>query len=205
MRSLPGPDALPTAALDVLVLDPHEPARLGYTVLLRREPWVRRCLAAGTAQRAVGLLRLLPADVALVDVTTSGPFAAQRCAELRAARPSLRIVLTSRVASDVTRGRRPDGVTAFLPPGTTAAQTIRAIRAAALEQPAPFVAPAADGLTDRERAVLRLLATGATNPEIAAELHVSRDAVKKHASSLYRKLGVSNRTQASQRAATVFA
>jgi len=204
MPLLPDPvaDALPPAALDVLVLDSHEPARLGYTVLLRREPWVRRCLAAGTPERAVGLLRLLPADVALADVISTGPFVARLCDELRAVRPSLRIVLTSRVPSDLARGRVPAGVR-VLPPRATAVQTIAAIRAAALDQPTPYVAPS-DGLTERERAVLRLLATGATNPEIARELHLSRDAVKKHASSLYRKLGVSNRTQASQRAAAVF-
>jgi DNA-binding NarL/FixJ family response regulator len=203
MRIRPGAEALPAAGLDVLIVEPHEPARLGYSVLLRREPWVRRCLAAGTAERAVGLLRLLPADAALVDVTASGPFVARLCDDLRAARPSLRIVLTSRVASDAIRRRRPAGVASFLPPGATALETIAAIRAAALDQPAPYVAPSADGLTRREREVLQLLATGATNPQIAAELHLSRDAVKKHASSLYRKLGVSNRTQASQRAAAV--
>ncbi|UUY05374.1 LuxR C-terminal-related transcriptional regulator [Svornostia abyssi] len=51
--------------------------------------------------------------------------------------------------------------------------------------------------------MLQLLATGATNREIAAQLHVGPDSVKKHASSLYRKLGVRNRTEATQRAPEV--
>jgi ATP/maltotriose-dependent transcriptional regulator MalT len=55
------------------------------------------------------------------------------------------------------------------------------------------------GLSDRERAVLELMASGATNPEIAENLHLSKHTVKEHTSSLYRKLGVRNRTEAVQR------
>jgi two-component system response regulator DesR len=51
-------------------------------------------------------------------------------------------------------------------------------------------------LTPREAQVLQLLATGATNREIAGELHLSTDAIKKHTSAVYRKLGVRNRTEA---------
>ena len=53
--------------------------------------------------------------------------------------------------------------------------------------------------------VLALLCTGATNREIAAAMHVGTETVKKHAGALYRKLGVRNRTEAAQRAATLLA
>jgi ATP/maltotriose-dependent transcriptional regulator MalT len=55
-------------------------------------------------------------------------------------------------------------------------------------------------LSDRERTVLELMASGATNPEIAEQLHLSRHTVKEHTSAVYRKLGVRNRTEAVQRA-----
>ncbi|HLI59319.1 MAG TPA: LuxR C-terminal-related transcriptional regulator, partial [Solirubrobacteraceae bacterium] len=55
------------------------------------------------------------------------------------------------------------------------------------------------GLSDRERAVLDLMASGATNPEIGEALHISRHTVKEHCSAVYRKLGVRNRTEAVQR------
>ena len=55
------------------------------------------------------------------------------------------------------------------------------------------------GLTDRERAVLELMASGATNPEIAEQLHLSKHTVKEHTSAVYRKLNVRNRTEAVQR------
>lgn len=58
-------------------------------------------------------------------------------------------------------------------------------------------------LSKREREVLGLLRTGATNREIAVTMHVGVDTVKKHAGSLYRKLGVRNRTEAAQRASTL--
>lgn len=76
-------------------------------------------------------------------------------------------------------------------------------RDAPSRSPAPAPAGAstdsASALTEREAQVLRLLARGATNREIAAELHLGPDAIKKHASAVYRKLGVRNRTEAARR------
>ena len=51
-------------------------------------------------------------------------------------------------------------------------------------------------LTERERVVLSLVALGLTNKEIADSLHLARATVKAHVSSILRKLGASNRTQA---------
>ncbi|MEZ5215472.1 MAG: response regulator transcription factor [Ilumatobacteraceae bacterium] len=55
-------------------------------------------------------------------------------------------------------------------------------------------------LTEREREVLALIARGATNPQIARELYLSVDTVKTHVRSVFRKLDVSNRTQAAMAA-----
>lgn len=55
-------------------------------------------------------------------------------------------------------------------------------------------------LTERESEIIRLIAAGLTNPEIGEELGISAETVKKHASSIYGKLGVNNRTEASARA-----
>ena len=62
------------------------------------------------------------------------------------------------------------------------------------------VEPPAAQFTESERQVLALVAKGATNREIAAELHLSPYTVKEYASALYRKLDVRNRLEAVQRA-----
>ncbi len=56
------------------------------------------------------------------------------------------------------------------------------------------------GLSEREREVLLLMSAGSTNPEIAEALHLSKHTIKEHTSSVYRKLGVRNRTEAVQKA-----
>ena len=68
--------------------------------------------------------------------------------------------------------------------------------AAASEAPPPAPAPALYGLTGRELAVLRLLAAGRTNAQIAADLYISPSTASVHVSSILRKLGVSSRVQA---------
>ncbi len=60
----------------------------------------------------------------------------------------------------------------------------------------PGLRKAIDALTPRERDVLRLLATGASNPEIGRELHLSTGTVKNHVSAILRQLGISDRTRA---------
>lgn len=64
------------------------------------------------------------------------------------------------------------------------------------ENPPPAVVPAPYGLTNRELAVLRLLAVGRTNAQIGAELYISPKTAGVHVSSILRKLGVSGRVQA---------
>jgi DNA-binding NarL/FixJ family response regulator len=67
-------------------------------------------------------------------------------------------------------------------------------------QPDGTGAPGANPLTPRETEVLRLLATGKTNRQLAAELHISLSTVKRHVERIIYKLGVSDRTQAAVRA-----
>lgn len=197
-----------TDQVDLLVLDPHEPARLGLALLLQREAWVSRCLHAGDEPRAQLLLSRHRPALAVVGISQYGPFVGSVVSGLREARPGLQVVLTSHCPNALIGDPAALGATAFVGAGATAAQIIATVRAALREEPMPLVPSlrsASPELSSRERDVLALLATGATNREIAAQLFLGPDTVKKHASSVYRKLGVRNRTEATQQAAGLLA
>jgi DNA-binding NarL/FixJ family response regulator len=197
---------LPENSINALVLDAHLPTRIGLGVLLRRQPWVARCLLAAQQEESVVLAREHRPDVAIVDVSNAGPFAAAITGPLLEAHPALEIVLSSRCSATPSAPLASVGAVAFLTPGSTGEQIIETIRAALLSQATPEARPSQPprpGLTIREQDVLLLLSTGATNHEIAAQLHLSHESIKKHATALYRKLGVRNRTEAAQRAASL--
>lgn len=192
--------------VELLVLDPHEPTRLGLGLLLQREAWVSRCLLAGTEDRARQLVSRHRPAAAVVDISQVGPFAGTVVSSLKESRPGLQVVLTSHCPGAVVANPRHLGASAFVPAGTSAADTIATVKAALREEATEFSVSAPPSvLSKRERDVLALLATGATNREIAAQLYLGPDTVKKHASSLYRKLGVRNRTEATQQAAGLLA
>lgn len=205
-QSFPSKTPADPDAVDLLVFDPHEPTRLGLGLLLQREAWVSRCLLAGGEERAQQLVRRHRPAAAVVDISRVGPFAGTVVSALKASRPGLQVVLTSHCPGAFVASPRQLGASAFLPAGASVAETITAVRGALREEVAEVVGvPPAAALSKRERDVLALLATGATNREIAAQLYLGPDTVKKHASSLYRKLGVRNRTEATQQAAGLLA
>jgi DNA-binding NarL/FixJ family response regulator len=190
--------ALPEGAVRVLVVDPHETTRIGMAVLLKRQRWVGACLLAesqGEARRVAAELR---PDVAVVDVSSLGPFAESAVAALREAHGAMAVVLTARCGAVRARGA--------LPSTATGAEIAAAVRAAIVERrPVRPVSDEHPLLTERERQVLELLSLGLTNREIAERLHLGPDSIKKHARSVYRKLGVRNRTEAVHQALALFA
>jgi len=198
-----GIPALADRSVRALVIDGHDATGLGLGLLLERQPWVARCRLARDRAGAVALLARERADVAVLDISDLGRFAGMAVTALRAEHPGLRVVLSSRCATQPPSPPHLLGASAFLPAGSTAAETLAAVRAALLDeaprsQPKASPPRAADGppLSARERDILALLATGATNLEIAADLRLGPETVKKQVSALYRKLGVRNRTEA---------
>jgi DNA-binding NarL/FixJ family response regulator len=198
----------PLADLTVLVLDAHDTTRLGFGLVLQRQSWIARCLLAADQATAVALTRRQRPDVAVVDVSNAGPFAGSLTRALHEAHPGVQIVLTSRCATTAGAPLPALGAVGFLAPTATNAEIVGAVRAAAIQEheAPPVREPAAAGaLSEREREVLALISTGATNREIAAQLHLGPDSIKKTATAIYRKIGVRNRTEATRRAAVVLA
>jgi DNA-binding NarL/FixJ family response regulator len=205
-RILDLPVDLPDGSVQALVVDPHPLTRIGLGVLLHRQPWISRCLLAGDRDEGATLAERHRPDVAVVDVSDAGPFVGSYLAPLRAARPSMPLVLSSHYAPG-NHALLTAGGAGLLTPELTVEQTVGAVRSALVGESAPALigAKRPDELSEREREVLALLCTGATNREIAEAMHVGTETVKKHAGALYRKLGVRNRTEAARRAASLLA
>jgi DNA-binding NarL/FixJ family response regulator len=188
--------------LRVLVVDDHDVVQWGFRLLLAEQPWVERCLTAHDAAEALDLAGRYQPHVALVDLFLGEESGAELCAAIREASPRTHVLLISGAGWISPQAARAAGASGYAPKDWGAEQVVAAVRkvgaggsvfAARSEQPA---AP----LSQREREVLAMLAEGATNREIADRLHLSPHTVKEHASSLYRKLGARNRTEAVRRA-----
>jgi DNA-binding NarL/FixJ family response regulator len=187
--------------VSLLVVDDHEVVHWGLRSVLGAAPWVARCLAAHDGAEALELAKRYQPHVAIVDLfvgSESGPDISQR---LRAVSPDTRVLFISGAGRISAAAARAAGAAGFISKDWPAEEIVQAVRRVA-EGGAVFDAAEASspgGLSAREREVLALMATGATNAEIAAELFLSPHTVKDHASTLYRKLAVRNRAEAVQR------
>ncbi|MBV9817108.1 MAG: response regulator transcription factor [Solirubrobacterales bacterium] len=192
--------------LRVLVVDDHDVVHWGFRLMLSQQTWVERCLSAHSGAEALELAVRYRPHVALVDLFIGEESGAEVCERLRTAEPATRVLLFSGAGEISPRAARAAGASGFAYKDWPAGRIAGAVRLVGLgrtvfERPVARVdSPGALGLSERERAVLELMASGATNPEIGEHLHLSRHTVKEHSSAVYRKLGVRNRTEAVQRA-----
>jgi len=190
--------------LKVLVVDDHEVVHWGFRVMLSELSWVERCLSARNGAEAVAQTRKHAPDVALVDLFVGEESGPQICEQLHLAHRDVKVLLISGAGRISAEAAAACGAAGFVPKDWPAADIARAVRMVGLGmsmfEPEAADAPAGPGLTPREREVLELVATGATNREIAARLHLSPHTVKEHTSSLYRKLEARNRADAVLRA-----
>jgi len=188
--------------LAVLVVDDHDVVHWGFRLMLTQQPWVERCISAYCAHEALALAARYRPHVALVDLFIGEESGAQVCEQLRAAEPNTRVLLFSGAGEISPSAARAAGASGFVYKDWPAQRIASAVRLVGLGRTVfeRQERTGALGLSDRERAVLELMASGSTNPEIASALHLSKHTVKEHTSAVYRKLGVRNRTEAVQRA-----
>jgi DNA-binding NarL/FixJ family response regulator len=147
-------------------------------------------------------------DLVLLDLNLPGATGLSCLHALRRIAPTTPIVVVSAVGDPkVMQDAIMSGASAFIPksaPSQVLINALRVIIAGGTYMPTGIVAalrhadsnPGRNDLTMRQRRVLELLSTGLSNKRIARELDISEITVKAHVSAIFRKLGVTNRTQA---------
>jgi DNA-binding NarL/FixJ family response regulator len=196
-------------AIRVLITDDHGVVRQGLRMFLSLDPDVDVVGEAENGEEALNMARELHPDVVLMDLLMPVMDGIEATEAIRAELPEVEVVALTSVLEDVSvTGAVKAGAIGYLLKDTQAEELHRAIRGAAegRVQLAPEAAAklmrevrapeSPEALTQRETEVLKLLARGKANKQIARDLFVEEKTVKTHVSSILRKLGVKSRTQA---------
>jgi DNA-binding NarL/FixJ family response regulator len=189
--------------LNVLVVDDHDVVHWGLRIMLGRLPFVQRAWSARNGEEALQIATRHEIDLALIDLFVGAESGAEICERLHVVRPGLKVLLISGAGQISPKAAASCGASGFVTKDQRGAELVRAVRDVAMgrsvfEQEGESAGPR-PALSAREREVLELLAAGATNKEIADELHLSRHTVKEYTTAVYRKLQVRNRIQAARR------
>jgi two-component system, NarL family, response regulator NreC len=197
--------------ISVVIVDDHAVVRSGLRLLLEAEEDIHVEDEGGTADEAVRLARLHKPNVVLLDVTMPGRSGLDAAGEIKQAAPATNIlVLSMHDDPSYVRQAFASGATGYLLKEAADADLVAAVREvasgaryvhpelgarlAAAEAEAAALA-AADPLSDREREVLRLLALGHTNQEIAKMLYISVRTAETHRAHIMQKLRLSTRAE----------
>ncbi|CAH0199618.1 response regulator transcription factor [Microbacterium sp. Bi128] len=192
----------------VVIADDHPVVRAGVRALLEAEPDIEVVGAAATPDEAVALAAAHSPELVLMDLQfgdrAAGAEATRRVRALAA--PPYVLVLTNYDTDGDILGAVEAGASGYLLKDAPPHELLAGVRAAAAGQSA--LAPAIAGrllarlreprvsLSAREIEVLRLVARGSSNAEVAARLHITDATVKSHLAHVFSKLGVSSRTAA---------
>ncbi len=199
----------------VMLVDDHAVVREGLRSYLELEESLDIVGEASNGREAVRRAHELRPDVILMDLVMPEMDGIAATKAIREQHPNTKvIVLTSFVEEEKVIPAIQAGAAGYLLKNVSAPELVRAIQAAVGGQaqldplvarklmervtapPRDPEAALADLLTDREREVLKLIASGYSNKEIAREMVVSERTVKGHVSNILNKLGVQDRTQA---------
>jgi DNA-binding NarL/FixJ family response regulator len=202
----------------VLVADDQAAVREGLATLLDLTPGIDVVGQARDGAQAVQLVAEHAPDVVLMDLHMPGMDGIQATEQITREHPATRVVVLTTYADDASiQGALRAGALGYLTKDADRVQIARAVQAAAggrkliaaigsgtapsaaAVSPAPIdapLSPAPVGLTAREVDVLRLIAAGKSNLEIAKDLFVSEATVKTHINHVFAKTGARDRAQA---------
>lgn len=202
--------------LRLLLVDDHAVVRQGLKMFLHGDPDLQVIGEATNGLQAVQLAQSLLPDVILMDLLMPGMDGVEATTQIKRMHPEIEIIaLTSVLEDKAVVGAIRAGAIGYLLKDTDGPELLRAIKAAAEGQVQLSPKAAArlmrevrapespEKLTERETEVLKLVALGKANKEIAHELGIGDKTVKTHVSSVLSKLGVASRTQAALYAASI--
>lgn len=198
-------------AIRILIADDHSVVRQGLRMFLGLDPELEVVGEATNGAEAVRMARELQPNVVLMDLLMPVMDGVAATTAIRHDQPDVEVLALTSVLEDASVvGAVRAGAIGYLLKDTQADELRRAIKAAAdgqvqlspkaaarlLREVRTPEAPSLDALTERETDVLRLLARGLANKEIARSLRIGEKTVKTHVSNILAKLGVQSRTQA---------
>jgi DNA-binding NarL/FixJ family response regulator len=200
-------------AIKLLIVDDHPVVREGIGAMLKREPDFKIVGEASNGLEAVEQARELSPDVILMDLRMPEMDGVEAITRIKEAKPEVKFIILTTYSDDeyIFKGIAA-GARAYLLKDAPREELFKAIRAVyrgeSLIQ--PVVAsrvldklaelsrknPGAETLSEREVEVLRLMAKGDSNSNIAELLSITQSTVKTHITSIFQKLGVTTRTEA---------
>ncbi len=194
-----------STTIRVLIVDDHAIVRQGLATIINRDPEMTVIAQAEDGQQAIALFREYQPDVTLMDLRMPKMGGVEAimaiCAEFKQARIAL--LTTYDGDEDIYRGLQA-GAQGYLLKDSKLGELLNAIRA--IHNGQKYIPPEVGAkllqrmtnpeLSERELEVLRLMAQGMGNQEIATVLSIGESTVKSHVNRILSKLGVSDRTQA---------
>ena len=193
------------AAIRILAVDDHQLIRAGIATLLLPESDMTLVAEAANGREAITKFRESRPDITLMDLQMPVMGGFDAILAIRSEFPEARIIVLTTYTGDVQAQRAiKAGAQAYLLKNLLhkeLLQTIRAVHAGHKAMSAEVAAQVAEhtgdeALTPKEIEVLRLIATGNANKEIAAQLSISEESVKSRVKNILEKLGASDRTHA---------
>ena len=189
----------------ILTVDDHPLLRKGIAALVNGEPDLKLVAEASNGEEAIDAFRSHRPDVTLMDLQMPGIDGIGAIGRIRDEFPDAHIIVLTTYTGDaqVLRALRA-GARAYILKGHVhkdLLETIRAVHAGQKRIPADIAAELAehamdDELTEREIDVLKLVAAGNANKQIADQLSIGEATVKSHVSNILSKLGANDRSHA---------